>query len=274
MADRILRLDKNEKGRDFVVGDIHGAFDLVLQAMRQASFNPEVDRLFSVGDLIDRGPDSHRCLRFLQQPYVYAVRGNHEQTLLDIHANGEPPEAAIQWLSQRNGFGWWLKTPEDLRSRILEMVATLPYVIEVETERGLVGLIHAEVPRGMDWQTFTRRIEGGCEKTMESCLEGRERFKYKDEDGVPGVGRLFVGHTIHWQGAARRGNVYSIDTGAIFGQRGTRENGSLTMASVAVSTGILSAPVRAPVSLVDLRLDDGEHVVDRPFGNYARPARA
>lgn len=59
------KFDRNLAGRDFVVGDIHGAYDLVIQGMKAARFNPTCDRLFAVGDLIDRGPGSHRAARFL-----------------------------------------------------------------------------------------------------------------------------------------------------------------------------------------------------------------
>ena len=48
----------NKVGRDFVVGDVHGMFDRVAQALTKVQFNPSRDRLFSVGDLIDRGPQS------------------------------------------------------------------------------------------------------------------------------------------------------------------------------------------------------------------------
>ena len=96
---KVLKFKRYELGRDFVVGDIHGAYDLVLQAMNEARFNPNTDRLFAVGDLIDRGLGSRRCLKFLAQPYVYAVRGNHEDMLLDLYAEGYPGPAAIKFMA-------------------------------------------------------------------------------------------------------------------------------------------------------------------------------
>jgi serine/threonine protein phosphatase 1 len=269
-ARKILRLKKNTAGRDFVIGDIHGAYDLVIEAMRQVGFNRQTDRLFSVGDLVDRGPESHRCLKFLQQPYVYAVRGNHEQMLLDIHANGEPPEAMVQWLKRNNGFGWWEGVEPAMRTQIVESFSQLPLVIEIETARGIVGLLHAEVPRGMDWPTFIAKIEAGDQEATESCLEGRERYKAKDETGVPGIGRIFVGHTVHWAGATRYGNVYSIDTGAIFGQLGIKDKGGLTLAALAAGTGLLAGPTAAQ-GLVDLRVHSDADTPERPFGQYAAP---
>ena len=63
-----LRLESNTKGRDFTVGDIHGAYDMLEGALAAVKFDPEVDRLISVGDLIDRGNRSKDCLKYLEQP--------------------------------------------------------------------------------------------------------------------------------------------------------------------------------------------------------------
>ncbi|GIK44882.1 MAG: hypothetical protein BroJett012_07850 [Betaproteobacteria bacterium] len=49
--DMTKKLARNERGRDFVVGDIHGAFDLVLRAIDKARFDPARDKppLFRAG---------------------------------------------------------------------------------------------------------------------------------------------------------------------------------------------------------------------------------
>lgn len=53
-SPRYVRLDRNRPGRDFVIGDAHGAFDQVWRAMKLAGFDRSRDRLCSVGDLVDR----------------------------------------------------------------------------------------------------------------------------------------------------------------------------------------------------------------------------
>jgi len=78
-----ITIPSNKYGRDFVVGDIHGQIDLFREALSFEGFNPKQDRVFSVGDLIDRGPDSLACLELLNQRWFYAVRGNHEQMMID-----------------------------------------------------------------------------------------------------------------------------------------------------------------------------------------------
>ena len=49
-------------GRDWIVGDVHGCFQTLRQALAAIDFEPGRDRLFSVGDLIDRGPHSNEAL--------------------------------------------------------------------------------------------------------------------------------------------------------------------------------------------------------------------
>jgi len=92
----------NKLGRDFVVGDIHGHIDLFHEELSREGFDPIKDRVFSVGDLIDRGPDSLACLDLLNEPWFHAVRGNHEQMMIEW-ATGE---GFPDWKSE---FGDWLE---------------------------------------------------------------------------------------------------------------------------------------------------------------------
>ena len=96
---------RNERGRDFVVGDIHGMFDLVDTLLKRLKFNSGQDRLFAVGDLFDPGrerkqrerePD--RALKWIRsRSWFHSVRGNHEQFLLDVaaEADGEKIEGPL-----------------------------------------------------------------------------------------------------------------------------------------------------------------------------------
>lgn len=254
----------NEVGRDFVVGDIHGAYDLVIEAMRQAKFDRAKDRLFAVGDLIDRGPGSHRCTKFLAQPYVHAVRGNHEAMLLELYEAGDPDEAVLPFVCRYNGLRWWLDVAVEQRQAILAAIRELPLAIEVATRRGTVGLVHADVPKGMDWGVFLSLLEASDKQAVQTGLWGRARIEHGDESGVSGVGRVFVGHTPQWGGVSRFGNVYAVDTGAVFGQLGSNAEGHLTMARLVMQTKALAAPRQPTTRLVELK-DDGVEL-PMPFG--------
>lgn len=258
----IINFARNVQGRDFVVGDIHGAFDLVLRAMEKAKFDPAIDRLFSVGDLIDRGNGSHRCVKFLAQPYVHAVRGNHEDMLIDLYKDGEPAPEVLMFAARSNGFGWWLSTSDSQRQVILAAIRDLPYVLEVETVRGTVGILHADVPRGMSWGRFLEAVKAGEQSVLETCLWGRSRVQFGDSSGVIGVGRVFVGHTPQ-DGPKQLGNVFYIDSAAVFGALHGVNEGWLTMAAIDARTSAIAAPRRGR-SLVDLRVDAVAPSV--PFG--------
>jgi serine/threonine protein phosphatase 1 len=226
---RVSRFKRNTLGRDFVIADIHGAFDLLVIAMAEIDFDPEVDRIFSTGDLIDRGDSSGRCTEFIALPYFHSTLGNHESMLLDLYKNGDPPQNLLEHAAQYNGFGWWLGVSNEKRHDILDAISTLPYVIEVDSACGVVGIIHADVPKNMSWEDFIEGVESGNAETIESCLWSRERIKEVNMLGVSGICRVFIGHTPQWQGLTRYGNVYALDTGAYFGLKGNLDKGRFTM---------------------------------------------
>ena len=80
----IRKLPTNPAGKDYVIGDLHGCYELLERLLDAVAFDKSKDRLFSVGDLIDRGPDSLRCLELLFEPWFFAVQGNHELMLIDF----------------------------------------------------------------------------------------------------------------------------------------------------------------------------------------------
>lgn len=128
---RVAFLPRNEKGRDFVVGDLHGCrrdLEILLVA---ADFNPRAgDRVFATGDLVDRGPDAMGCLNLLRQPWFYSVLGNHEQMLLN--AIGGDDDAIA--LSVANGGGWALGSILKRDPALLgacKVLARLPHVLVV-----------------------------------------------------------------------------------------------------------------------------------------------
>lgn len=88
--------------RTLVIGDIHGAARALDQALDRARFDPAADRLISLGDVCDRGPEVDRCIdRLLALDHVLLVRGNHDDWALDWLRTGE----ADQWWLGNGGDG-------------------------------------------------------------------------------------------------------------------------------------------------------------------------
>ena len=211
----VISLARNLKGRDFVVGDIHGCFDFLDEALAHLKFNPKRDRLISVGDLVDRGPLSDKALDYLSKPWFFAVRGNHEQIFMRlVDQDGTANHALIDAQHSSNGFGWIKKTPKALLKKMRAAFANLPYVLETESDKGLVGFVHAEVPFGYSWSEVKAAVLSGDEHVKNHLLWSRKREREKDDTGVEGLYRLYVGHTIQSHAVLMLGNCFYIDTGA------------------------------------------------------------
>jgi len=74
----------------YVVGDIQGCYEPLRRLLEQVKFNPKHDCLWCVGDLVNRGPDSLKTLRFLKSlgDACICVLGNHDLHLLAKVAGG------------------------------------------------------------------------------------------------------------------------------------------------------------------------------------------
>ncbi|MBK1673500.1 phosphoprotein phosphatase [Ectothiorhodospira shaposhnikovii] len=214
MNDTFQRLKKNPLGRDFVVGDLHGMFHVLELGLEKLGFDPDHDRMISVGDLIDRGPESHRALEFIEAPWFHAVQGNHEQLLLDSALD---KDLACSWLTL-NGGEWWVSLPQHQQTRFQEEIRKLPLAIEVETDLGRVGIVHADIPPEMNWQTFIQRLEKE-QRLRDFAVWSRKRINrlIRGEEITPvqGIDLVIFGHTPIPE-ARLRGNIYYLDTGAAY----------------------------------------------------------
>lgn len=82
------KISKPVKGRRFVIPDIHGCCKTFQALVKEKIKLTQDDHLYLLGDYIDRGPDSKGVLDFIMALkdeffQVFALRGNHEQSLLE-----------------------------------------------------------------------------------------------------------------------------------------------------------------------------------------------
>jgi serine/threonine protein phosphatase 1 len=211
----VKHFERNTVGRDFAVGDIHGMFKLLQTELENIGFDPERDRLFSVGDLVDRGPDSDLALEWVDKPWFHAVRGNHEDMAIR-YPSGNMDAANYA----ANGGSWNVMNPRDAQLAVSWAFDSLPIAIDVETEGGLIGIVHADCPFPT-WRDFAVSLDDAAvprkmwKEILEAALWSRERIQGEDHSGIPDVRAVIVGHTPLKRPAAL-GNVYHIDTGAVF----------------------------------------------------------
>jgi bis(5'-nucleosyl)-tetraphosphatase (symmetrical) len=72
----------------YIVGDLQGCFNELKDLLLQVNFNIKTDTLYLAGDLVARGPDSLKTLRFVKSlgKSAKVVLGNHDLHLLAVYA--------------------------------------------------------------------------------------------------------------------------------------------------------------------------------------------
>lgn len=230
---KFQHVERNTAGRDFAVGDIHGHFTRLQEALDRVCFDTAVDRLFSVGDLVDRGPENKRSLDWLAKPWFYAVQGNHEALAIQ-HVQHQNLDYQMY---RASGGTWFLKLGPDDQQRFAARFEQMPIAIQIDTPSGLIGIVHADCPPP-SWGRLRDALLGDLpevEALEQYCQWSRERLQIKDTRVVPDVRAVMVGHT-PLRTPERLGNVFHIDTG------GWRSDGSGFFTLVNLATLDIVAP--------------------------------
>ena len=189
----------------WVVSDIHGCYQCLMDELKRRHFKPYEDLLISVGDIIDRGPDSVKCLQLMDGKWFRAVRGNHEQMALDAIENND----FALWMI--NG-GIWFSECEDKTHALtlLDACRNLPHIIEITCANGLNIIAHADYPA----------TEYAWNKPVNAqrVLWDRDRlmgFMVGKGQGIQGADHFWFGHT-PLDKRYDFNNLHYIDTGAVF----------------------------------------------------------
>jgi serine/threonine protein phosphatase 1 len=107
--------------------------------------------------------------------------------------------------------------PPDIRQLYHDAFLPLPFIIEIETRHGLVGVVHADCPYDT-WGEFVQLVKDQTDGTQvmksprHEAMWNRNRIKRGTHDIVPDIRAIVVGHcTVPV--AKQLGNVHYVDTG-------------------------------------------------------------
>lgn len=177
----------------YVIGDIQGCYEQLCRLLDSVRFDPATDRLWSVGDLVNRGPQSLSTLRFLHSlgDSLTAVLGNHDLHLLAI-ASGAYEQGRKDDLEQvltapdaDRLFHWMRHLPllhaESIETRFgheqcLMFHAGLAPAWTRDQALSLAGEVET-VLRSDDYRDFFRHMYGNSPDNWDDSLSGTERLR-------------------------------------------------------------------------------------------------
>ncbi|PVY76456.1 bis(5'nucleosyl)-tetraphosphatase ApaH [Tamilnaduibacter salinus] len=172
---------------DYAVGDIHGCLPALERMLDRVGFSPSRDCLWSVGDLINRGPDSLGTLRYFERlgNATKVVLGNHDLHLLAAVFGGhgvrskdtigpileaEDADRLVGWLRHQ-------RVMEYDANRDLAMVhAGLPHVWSVDAAQRYARELEAVI-QGPEAEAFFREMYGNEPGRWDDGLAGVARWR-------------------------------------------------------------------------------------------------
>lgn len=171
----------------YAIGDIQGCYESLQCLLEKIAFNPELDKLWLVGDLINRGPDSLATLRFLYsiRDSVEFVLGNHDlhfiavayglrkqgqNDTLDPLLNAPDCQQLIDWLIQ----GKLLHTDETLGFTMVH--AGIPPIWSLHQAQAHAREVEA-VLQSRYCHDFLRNMYGNQPNRWKNKLVGMERLR-------------------------------------------------------------------------------------------------
>lgn len=194
----------NPAGTDWLCGDLHGQYNALQLALSEVGFCLGQDRLFLLGDVIDRGPKSKELLNWvLSTDYVHSVMGNHELMFVASSFDFRYRE------KHRLIGGEWVDKIDfsEYRKLTTQCVKQMPLTITLACERGSLGLVHAQSPAD-NWQDAQQAALS--DRFAIDCTWPWNRAQGPDQ-AITGVTAVVSGH-IGTAEVVRKGNQIWIDT--------------------------------------------------------------
>lgn len=176
-------------GADYAIGDIQGCYEPLMRLLDAIGFDEKIDRLWFVGDLVNRGPESLRVLRFIKnlplKPRI--TLGNHDLHLLvklfTNNPRSSPDDTLKPILRADDGedLGHWLRKQSilfhDESLQILMCHAGIAPVWNLELAKALACELEKVLSSDTDYRAFLGEIYGNEPNCWSPELKGIERLR-------------------------------------------------------------------------------------------------
>jgi len=176
----------------YVIGDLQGCYDELQTLLEHIEYKPEKDYLWFVGDIVNRGPKSLECLRFVKQKCEQGradiVLGNHDFHLLAAYAGLEKFTSKSDTLTQileaddvDELVDWLRKQPLLVTHDVYEAImvhAGIPPQWSIREAQGYAKEVQKQLCQD-DWQSFlVNHLFGSEPKAWNNSLTGWDRLRY------------------------------------------------------------------------------------------------
>jgi bis(5'-nucleosyl)-tetraphosphatase (symmetrical) len=164
----------------FAIGDVQGCRDELDTLLDRLQFDASRDRLWFVGDLVNRGPRSLDTLRFVKSlgDAAIAVLGNHDLHLLAIARGG------AEWRGGDEGLRPIVEAQD--AEELLDWLQARP-LLHHDAQLG-ISLLHAGLPPQWNLQTaeacaidVQRRLRGEKAGQLYERMYGNEPDTWRDD---------------------------------------------------------------------------------------------
>ncbi|KAG7404148.1 Bis(5'-nucleosyl)-tetraphosphatase, symmetrical [Fusarium oxysporum f. sp. rapae] len=170
----------DNKRRIIVIGDLHGMIDPLNTLLEGTGFDSTKDHIVSVGDMVNKGPDSAGVVKRLMDLNASAVRGNHEDRVLlawvayntmeDVAA-----DLAVNDAEAPPGESGDLKTARTLSPEQLDWLKSLPVILTVDPLN--LYIVHAGLVPGIELE----QQDPWAVMNMRSLTYPTDNFRRKEE---------------------------------------------------------------------------------------------
>jgi bis(5'-nucleosyl)-tetraphosphatase (symmetrical) len=169
----------------YLIGDLQGCCDAFERLLAEVGFSPSRDRLYLLGDLVNRGPASLRTLQKLADlgDAAQAVLGNHDLHLLAVAGGARRPgkhDTLAEILDDPGRDHWllWLRAQHmaiHAHGWLMVHAGVLPQWT-LEDTLALAGEVETLL-RGPDLDTFLHRMYANEPARWDPALTGDDRAR-------------------------------------------------------------------------------------------------